>query len=66
MINVNDTEHEWHKNMTIQQMLQQCGFTEVPVVMVRVNGVFYEKKDFYFTRIPDEASVRVVHLIHGG
>ncbi|MBN1486261.1 MAG: sulfur carrier protein ThiS [Anaerolineae bacterium] len=55
----------WHKGITIRDVLKIMNYT-YPHMAVRVNGtpVLDDQYDTY--TIPDEADVRVIHLIAGG
>jgi sulfur carrier protein len=66
MIRVNDRfEVEWFEGMTIETLLQQCGFT-YPLVVVSVQGQVVPNSQFSAYVVEDGSDVRVLHLVAGG
>lgn len=65
MIRVNGKDMSWEENMTIQTLLDRCGFT-FRMIAVWVNGTPYRKDDFTTVFVPDGAEVQVLHMISGG
>ncbi|MBN1357069.1 sulfur carrier protein ThiS [bacterium] len=66
MITVNNRDElSWHDGMTVQDILDVMGYTYV-LIMVTVNGVLVHSEDYSGTKVPDEADVRVIHIMHGG
>ena len=66
MITINQRERiEWTPGTTVQDVLDRMNYT-YPEVVIRVNGevVMDEAYDSY--TIPDEADVRIIHLMAGG
>ena len=66
MITINQRERiEWTPGMTVRDVLERMNYT-YPEVVIRVNGevVMDEAYDSY--RVPDEADVRIIHLMAGG
>lgn len=51
--------------MTVQDVLERMNYT-YPEVVIRVNGEVVMDKDYDSYRIPDEADVRIIHLMAGG
>lgn len=66
MITVNRRDRvAWHQGMTVQDLLKQQKFT-FPHLIVSVNGTLVPREAYATHTIPDEADVRVVHLMAGG
>jgi len=66
MITINRRERiEWTPGMTVRDVLERMNYT-YPEIVIRVNGevVMDEAYDSY--TIPDEADVRLIHLMAGG
>lgn len=66
MIIVNQHTHlPWREEMTVQDVLQAMSYT-FPHVIVTVNGQLVPHDQYGKTVVPDDADVRVIHLIAGG
>jgi sulfur carrier protein len=66
MIIVNDRDKvAWRENMTVQALLDQMNY-RYSLITVTVNGELVPKEDYQDHLIPDNASVTVFHLAHGG
>jgi sulfur carrier protein len=65
MIRVNDEPIAWRGGMTVRQMLSACNYL-FPLVIVTVNDTLVSRGDFDTTAVPDEAVVKVIHLMSGG
>lgn len=66
MIRVNDKyEVPWREGMTVRDILKACKFT-FPLVIVSINGEIVPRTEYDTRRIPDNAEVKVMHLISGG
>ena len=65
MICVNDEQMEWEKGITVQDVLDRRRYT-FPLIVVRVNGELVPKEAYGSFRVPDNADVKVIHLISGG
>jgi sulfur carrier protein len=66
VIRVNDRlSVPWQPGMTVEAVLQACGFT-YPLVVVSVNGVVIPQEQFPTTRVSSGDEVRVLHLVAGG
>jgi thiamine biosynthesis protein ThiS len=66
MITINQRERiEWTPDMTVQDVLERMNYT-YPEVVIRVNGEVVMNEEYDSYRVPDEADVRVIHLIAGG
>lgn len=66
MITVNRRHRlEWFEGMTIRDVLKTMNYT-YPDIVVRVNHQVILDEHYDDSTIPDEADVRVIHLIAGG
>ncbi len=66
MITLNKRERlEWRAGLTIKELLEEKTFT-YPHIIVSINGTVIRHDAYAETLIPDEADVRVIHLIAGG
>ncbi|MDX9954447.1 MAG: sulfur carrier protein ThiS [Anaerolineae bacterium] len=66
MITLNKREElGWHEGLTVEALLKQKTFT-YPHIVVSINGTVVDHDAYAATLIPDEADVRVIHLIAGG
>ncbi len=65
LIKVNDNPLEWEKNMTIDTILKKMKYS-FKMLVVKVNGELVKKSEFGNFIIPEEADVKVIHLISGG
>lgn len=66
MITVNQRERiEWTPDMTVRDVLERMNYT-YPEVVIRVNGEVVMNEEYDSYTIPDEADVRIIHLIAGG
>jgi len=51
--------------LTVRQILDSKGWN-FPLLIVRVDGMFVERKDYETTLVRDGAEVDVIHLMSGG
>ena len=65
MILVNEEPLDWHEGITIRGVLKARNY-RFPMLVIQVNGQLVPKSDYDTTTIPDEAVVKVIHLISGG
>lgn len=66
MIIVNNRDKiEWHKEITIQDILDELNYT-YPLITIHVNEVFVPEEDYQTYLVADEADVSIFHLAHGG
>lgn len=66
MIRVNDKfDIEWREGMTVEDVLEACGFT-YPLVVVSVNGRVVPREDYGTFQVEDNADMKVLHMIAGG
>jgi sulfur carrier protein len=66
MITINKRDQtEWHEGMTVRDLLKAKNFT-FPHIIVSINGAVVRHDAYDTQTIPDNADVRVIHLIAGG
>jgi sulfur carrier protein len=65
MIRVNEEEMAWEAGMTVQDVLDRRKYT-FPMIVVKVNGELVREEAYASYQVPDEADVKVIHLISGG
>ncbi|NOR44743.1 MAG: sulfur carrier protein ThiS [Candidatus Delongbacteria bacterium] len=64
-ITVNDNIVEWHENLTVTELLKIMKYT-FPMLIVKVDGEIVKKNQYGLFLIPDDADVKVIHLMSGG
>ncbi len=66
MIIINNRDKlDWHEGMTVEDVLNAMKYT-FHMITVTVNGELVKKIDYDTHQVPDNASVSVFHLAHGG
>ncbi|MBN1880434.1 sulfur carrier protein ThiS [bacterium] len=66
MITINNRDQlEWTPGMTVRDLLTAMNFTYV-LIMITVNGELVDDDDYDTFKILDNASVRAIHIHHGG
>ena len=65
MIKVNFKETEWREGLTVQNVLDEHGYT-LRMLAVWVNDTPVASEAFSTTTVPDGADVQAVQLISGG
>ena len=55
----------WRDGVTVSDLLDEFRFT-FPHIIVSINGDLVPRADYPTRTIPDDADVRVVHLMAGG
>jgi thiamine biosynthesis protein ThiS len=65
MIEVNSKKLDWEEGMTVKIVLAKMNYT-FPMIIVRVNGVLVDKKDWDTYPVPQGATVQALHQIAGG
>lgn len=65
MILVNEEPLAWHDGMTVRDILTAKNY-RFPMLVIHVNDALVRKADYGTTPVPDEAVVKVIHLISGG
>jgi sulfur carrier protein len=65
MIRVNGDPIEWREGMTVRDVLVARNY-KFPLIIVTVNGHLVRREAYDTTVVPDEATVRALHLMSGG
>ena len=65
MIKVNGRDMEWRQGITIQDVLNDCGYT-FRMIAVWIDGTPYRREHFATAVVPDGAEVQALHMISGG
>ena len=65
MIKINFKETEWKEGLTVQNILDEQGYT-FKMLAVWVNDTPVTAESFSSTLVPDGADVQAIHLISGG
>lgn len=65
MLQVNGEPLEWREGMTVRDVLKARNFI-FPLLIITVDGVMVQRKEYDHTKVHDGASIRVVHLMSGG
>ena len=66
MITVNQRERiPWHEQLTVRELLSTLNYTHTHLI-VSINGTLVPHDSYASTTIPDQAEVRVIHLMAGG
>lgn len=65
MITVNGDKLDWHHGMTIRDILNAKNYI-FKMLVTKVNGTLVKRIDYDTTTVPDQADVKVIHLISGG
>jgi thiamine biosynthesis protein ThiS len=64
-LNVNNKSIDFVENETISELLTRLRFT-FPLVIVKINGIIIPRNTFSKEIIPDNADIKVIHMISGG
>jgi thiamine biosynthesis protein ThiS len=66
MITVNNRKRlSWSPGLTVEELLGRLNYTHTHLV-VSINGSLVEHDAYATATIPDEADVRIIHLMAGG
>ncbi|MGD1995347.1 MAG: sulfur carrier protein ThiS [Anaerolineae bacterium] len=66
MIRVNNRDEiEWEEGLTVSDLLERFNYT-FPHIIVTIDGGVVPREEYPARTIPDNADVRVIHLIAGG
>ena len=65
MIRVNGEVHPWFEGMTVADLIK--GLSDpYPYPVVRINGQYVSRPNFYKTMIPENADIFLLPIIVGG
>jgi thiamine biosynthesis protein ThiS len=65
MIKVNGDKLDWNDSMTVDDILRLKNY-KFKMLVTKINGTLVKRADYATTTVPDEADVKVIHLISGG
>lgn len=65
MITVNSDKMDWFEGITIDDILKKKNYT-FKMLVTKINGTLVKRADYAITIVPDEADVKIIHLISGG
>ena len=66
MITINQRDTlPWHPGMTVAEVLDAMSYT-FPHIVVSIDGVVVRHDAYAETPVPDDADVRMIHLMAGG
>ncbi len=65
MITVNSDKLDWYEGITIQNILEIKNY-KFKLLVTKINGTLVKRPDYATTTVPDEADVKIIHLISGG
>lgn len=65
MIRVNGDAIEWREGMTVRDVLVARNY-KFPLIIVTVDGHLVRREAYDTTVVPDNATVRALHLMSGG
>jgi sulfur carrier protein len=65
MLQVNDEPLDYEPGMTVEDILKRKNY-KFRMIAVWINGEFVPRGTYDRTPVPDEADVKVVHMIAGG
>lgn len=64
-ITVNGNKIEWQEGMTITAIIKKMNYT-FKLLVVKVDGKLVRKTDYNSMVVPQNADVKIIHLISGG
>lgn len=62
---VNGTELPWQEGLVVNDALKLMNYT-FKMLVIKLNGELVKKADYASTIIPENADLKVIHLISGG
>ena len=66
MIIVNNRDKiEWNEGMTVTDLLKKMNY-DYSLISVHINDRYVPDQEYGTIKVPDNASVAVIHLAHGG
>lgn len=64
-ITVNGRTVAWEEGMTIQTVLEVMNYT-FRMLVVKVNGRLVKKEEYKTFPVPENADIKVIHMVAGG
>ncbi|NOR16013.1 MAG: sulfur carrier protein ThiS [Candidatus Aminicenantes bacterium] len=64
-ITVNGRTVPWQEGMTIQTVLEVMNYT-FRLLVVKLDGRLIKKEKYKSTAVPENADVKVIHMVAGG
>ena len=64
-IKVNNNLIAWQENLTINKILKIMNYS-FKMLVIKVNGELIKKDEYGTKIIPENADVKIIHLISGG
>ncbi|HLO67138.1 MAG TPA: sulfur carrier protein ThiS [Holophaga sp.] len=65
MITVNGDRLDWTEGMTVRDVLKAKNY-KFPMLVIKIDEVLVQPRDYDATTVPDGAVVNVLHLLSGG
>lgn len=65
IFHVNDKELPWQEGLVVSDALKMMNYT-FKMLVIKLNGQLVKKTDYDSTLIPENADLKVIHLISGG
>lgn len=62
---VNETKLPWREGMVVRDALTMMNYT-FKMLVIKLNGELIKKESYDSTPIPQNADLKVIHLISGG
>ena len=59
------TELPWREKMTVQDVIHTMNYT-FPHIIVTIDGELVQHDRYQVTEVPQNADVRIIHLMAGG
>lgn len=64
-ITLNNETYPWEENLTISKIIKTKKFT-FKMLVVKIDGNLVKKDQYSTITIPENADVKIIHLISGG
>ena len=65
MITINDKKMDWTEGMTVTELFKIMNYNEA-LIAVTIDRTFIRPKDYNSYKINDNASIKAIHICHGG
>jgi thiamine biosynthesis protein ThiS len=62
---VNGNQLPWHEGLVVSDALKLMNYT-FKMLVVKMNGELIKRENWQTTSIPENADLKVIHLISGG